>query len=186
MAVQGLWAVPWLMEVNGFERAIAAEHLFAMGVTMLAGYLVLGLASTRIARYGVHPRHLFGAGFALNAVCLAAILAGLPGSWMWWPLYGLGATVNVLAFTVLNDGFGVELTGRANTALNLLMFIGSFSWQWGIGVVVDAARSGLGLGVAAGLRLAFALALLLYAAAFAWFAWGWRQHARSLRAVAAA
>ena len=105
---------------------------------------------------------------------------------MWWPLYGLGATVNVLAFTVLNDGFGVELTGRANTTLNLLMFIGSFSWQWGIGIVVDAARSGFGLGVAAGLKLAFALALLLYAAAFAWFVWGWRKHARSPHAVAVA
>ncbi len=186
MAVQGLWAVPWLMEVNGFERAVAAEHLFAMGVTMLAGYLALGIAATRVARYGVHPRHLFGAGFALNAVCLAAILAGLPGTWMWWPLYGLGATVNVLAFTVLNDGFGVELTGRANTALNLLMFIGSFSWQWGIGIVVDAARSGFGLGVDAGLKLAFALALLLYAVAFAWFVRGWRQHARSRHVVAAA
>jgi len=186
MAVQGLWAVPWLMEVNGFERAVAAEHLFAMGVTMLAGYLALGIAATRVARYGVHPRHLFGAGFALNAVCLAAILARLPGTWMWWPLYGLGATVNVLAFTVLNDGFGVELTGRANTALNLLMFIGSFSWQWGIGIVVDAARSGFGLGVDAGLKLAFALALLLYAVAFAWFVRGWRQHARSRHVVAAA
>ena len=52
MAVQGLWAVPWLMEVNGFERAVAAQHLLVMGVTMLVGYLALGLAvdaSSRVA-----------------------------------------------------------------------------------------------------------------------------------------
>jgi MFS family permease len=185
MAVQGLWAVPWLMEVNGFDRALAAGHLLAMGITMLCGYLALGLASTRLAHYGVHPAHLFGAGFALNAVCLGAILAGLPGTWAWWPLYGLGATVNVLAFTLLNDGFAVELAGRANTALNLLMFAGSFAWQWGIGLVVDAARAALGLDTAGGLKLAFALALACYVVGFAWFARGWRRHSVALRPAAA-
>ena len=43
MAVQGLWAVPWLIEVNGFDRAVAAQHLLVMGVTMLVGYVALGL-----------------------------------------------------------------------------------------------------------------------------------------------
>ena len=28
MAVQGLWSVPWLTEVNGFDRSVAAGHLF--------------------------------------------------------------------------------------------------------------------------------------------------------------
>jgi predicted MFS family arabinose efflux permease len=176
MALQGLWAVPWLIEVNGFDRAVAAQHLLVMGVTMLVGYVALGLGSTRLARRGMHPRHLFAAGFALSALALTAIIALLPGTWLWWALYGLGATVNVLAFTVLNDGFAIELTGRANTALNLAMFIGSFAAQWGIGIVVDLARSGLGLEIAGGLKLAFAIALGLYALGYGWFAWGWRRH----------
>ncbi len=65
----------------------------------------------------------------------------VPGSFVWWSAYGLGAAVNVLAFTVLNEGFGRDLTGRTNTTLNLLMFSGSFLTQWGIGVLVDAARA---------------------------------------------
>ena len=186
MAVQGLWSVPWLIEVNGHSRAVAAQHLLAMGVAMLAGYLALGLFAPRLARRGAHPRHLFGAGFALNMAALAAILAELPGTWVWWPLYGLSATVNILGFTMLNDGFAVELAGRANTALNLLMIGGSAAAQWGIGLVVDAARVGLGLGVAGGLKLAFAVALALYALAYAWFAWGWRRHAGVARAAAGA
>ena len=44
---------------------------------------------------------------------------------------------------MLNEGFGRDLAGRANTALNLMMFGGSFVAQWGIGVVVDAARARL-------------------------------------------
>jgi predicted MFS family arabinose efflux permease len=177
LAVQGLWSVPWLIEVSGRSRAVAAQHLLLMGVAMLAGYLFVGLFAPRLARNNLYPRHLFGAGFALNMAALAAIIVELPGAWVWWALYGLGATVNILAFTVLNDGFAVELAGRASTALNLLMIGGGFAAQWGIGLVVDAARIGLGLGAAGGLKLALAAALALYALAYAWFAWGWREHA---------
>ncbi len=177
MAIQGLWSVPWLMEVDGYDRAGAAHHLLVLGVTMLLGYVLIGLLATRLAHRGMHPRHLFAAGFALNGAALAAIFFGVPGTYLWWAVYGFGAAVNVLAFTVLNDGFATELTARANTALNLLMFTGSFVTQWGIGLVVDAARAGLGLDTRDGLRLAFAIVLVLDALTFAWFVWGWSRHA---------
>jgi len=177
MAVQGLWSVPWLIEVEGYTRAVAARHLLAMGIVMLSGYLTLGVFATRLARRGIHARHLFTAGWALTGVALAGIVLRAPGTYVWWALYGLGASVNVLAFTVLNERLPVELAARANTAVNLLMFAGSFGAQWGIGVIVDAARAGLGFDEAGGLRLAFALVLALYAASYAWFAFGWRRHA---------
>jgi len=186
MAVQGLWSVPWLIEVNGYDRAVAARHLLVMSVVMLAGYLGLGLFATRLARRGLHPRHLFGLGFALNAMSLAGIVAQLPGTYAWWALYGLGATANILAFTVLNDGFADELAGRLNTALNLLMFSGSFATQWGIGLVVDAARAGLGLDPVGGLKLAFTVVLAMNAVTYVWFAWGWRRHAVRSHAMVAA
>ncbi len=185
MAVQGLWSVPWLIEVGGHDRAGAARHLLVMGVVMLGGYLALGLFATRLARRGLHPRHLFGAGFALSTVALAAIVGEVPGSYAWWALYGFGATINVLGFTVLNDGFASELAGRANTALNLLMFSCSFATQWGIGLVVDAARARLGMNTAGGLKLAFVVVLILDALTLAWFMRGWRRHSALVRAAAA-
>jgi predicted MFS family arabinose efflux permease len=177
-AVQGLWSVPWLIEVEGYTRAVAARHLFVMGVVMLVGYLALGAYATRLARRGIHARHLFAAGYALNLAALAAIVFRLPGTYLWWAAYGFGAVVNVLAFTVLNDGLAPELAGRTNTAVNLLMFGGSFAMQWGIGVIVDTARAALGFDTAAGLRLAFTVALAMYVLAYGWFAYGWRRHAR--------
>ena len=33
MAIQGLWSVPWLMDINGYCRLAAADHLLLMGVT---------------------------------------------------------------------------------------------------------------------------------------------------------
>jgi len=176
-AIQGLWSVPWLTEVNGFDRDVAARHLFVMGAVMLAGYLGLGLFATRIARYGVGPRHLFAFGFALNIVAFAAIARMLPGTYFWWLLYGLGAATNVLAFSTLNEGFAPEFAARANTALNLMMFGGGFAAQWGIGLVVDAARVAAGLDASGGLQVAFGLVLFLELIAYAWFALGWKRHA---------
>jgi hypothetical protein len=177
-SVQGLWSVPWLMEVEGYTRALAARHLFVMGAVMLAGYFLVGLFATWLGQRGIHARHLFAAGYALNLVALIAIVARLPGTYLWWALYGLGATVNVLTFTVLNDGSSPEVAGRANTAANLVMFVSSFAAQWGIGVLVDLARAALSYDTAAGLRLAFGVAIALYVLTFAWFARGWRRHAR--------
>ena len=177
MAIQGLWSVPWLMEVDGYDRAVAAQHLLAMSAVILAGYVLLGMFATRLARRGIHARHLFALGFALNGLALAAIVAHVPGSIVWWSLYGLGAAVNILAFTVLGDGFPRALAARANTALNLLMFVGSFVTQWGIGVIIDVTRSGTGADVAGGLQRAFTLVLALDALTYAWLLLGWKRHA---------
>ena len=101
----------------------------------------------------------------------------MPLTYLAWSLYGLGAAVNVLGFTVLGEGFARELAARANTALNLLMFVVSFAAQWGIGIVADATRGWFASDTAGGLRLAFALVLVIETLAYAWFALGWRRHA---------
>jgi hypothetical protein len=177
MAVQGLWAVPWMMEVDGMSRAAAASHLLAMSVVILAGYLFLGLFATWLRRSGILPRHLFAAGFAINAATFVLIVAGVPGGFVWWSLYGLGAAANVLAFAVLNEGFPREVAARANTAINLVMFAGSFATQWGIGLVVDLLRATGGVSTPTALRYAFLLVLVLDLATLAWFALGWKRYA---------
>ena len=187
MAIQGLWSVPWLIEVDGYSRDIAARHLLVMGIAILVGYIGLGLFATRLARRGVAARHLFVAGFGLSIFALALIvLRAVLFTYLPWALYGFGSAVNVLAFTVLSQGFPRELTARANTALNLLMFSGSFAAQWGIGLLVDAARIGLGVDTAGGLRVAFTLILVLDLAAFGWLLFGWRRHALATLALAPA
>lgn len=183
MAIQGLWAVPWMMEVDGMSRAAAADYLLAMNTVIMLAYLGLGLVGTELARRGIHARHLYAAGFAINFGSLALIVLGVPGALVWWSLYGLGAAANVLGFTALGEGFPRELTGRLNTTLNLMMFGGSFIAQWGIGIVVDATRVAFGLGTAGGLRVAFATVLACYTLAFLWFIHGWRRHTRRPAAI---
>jgi predicted MFS family arabinose efflux permease len=177
MAIQGLWSVPWLIEVDGYSRDVAAAHLLLMGITTIGGYLGIGVFATRLARRGVATRHLYAGGFGLNIAALALITLGAPGSYVLWAVYGLGAAVNVLGFALLGQGFPRGLAGRANTAFNLLMFSGSFAMQWGIGLVVDAARSQWAIGTAVALQLAFALVLAVELLAYGWFVFGWRRHA---------
>jgi hypothetical protein len=178
MAIQGLWSVPWMMEVNGFTRAQAADHLLAMGLTTLAGYAFVALASTRLARLGIAPRHLVIGGYGLQLAMLGLIVtAAVPFAYVLWALYGLTAAVNILGYLLLTEGFSRELAGRASTALNLVMFSTTFVVQWGIGAIADATRIALGLDLAGGLRVAFALVFAAEAIAYIWFALGWRRHA---------
>jgi len=39
MTVQSLWSVSWLMQVNGYARAVAADHMAGMSAAMLIAYL---------------------------------------------------------------------------------------------------------------------------------------------------
>ncbi len=138
----------------------------------------LGFFGTELARRGVHARHLFAAGFAIATFALAGIFLRLPGSYFWWSLYGLGSAVNVLAFTVLNEGFGRDLVGRTNTTLNLLDVRRQFCPAMGHRRGRRAcARANSSYDDAAGLRLAFGLVLVGNVLAYAWFLRGWRRHA---------
>ncbi len=176
MAIQSLWAVPWLMEVDALTRAQAAGQLSSMGVVIVGGYAGIGLASTRLAKSGIHPRHLVLAGFGLSVLALfALVFLGGPRELL-WPVYALGTAVNVLTFAVLNEGFPASVAARANTALNLLMFAGTFLLQWGIGLIVEAVGDR-----ALGLRVAFAIIVVLEAASVAWFASGFARHGRPER-----
>ncbi len=88
-AIQGLWAVPWLMEVEGLTRSGAARIAAGDEHRDAAGFVPLGLCGTPLARRGIHARHMFAAGFGMAVLALAAIFLRLPGGLLWWALYGL-------------------------------------------------------------------------------------------------
>ena len=59
-----------------------------------------------------------------------------------------------IAYSLVAQAFPPALSGRANTALNLLVFAGAFGLQWGIGIFVDALQ-GSGWSGDAAFRAAF-------------------------------
>jgi predicted MFS family arabinose efflux permease len=182
-AVQGLWSASWLTEVSGLSHRGAAEELAAMNVAMLVTYGVIGLFATRLARRGVKPAHLLGGGLVLALAALALIVTGAsPRLRLLWAAYGTFSCFGTLVFAVAGEGFPASLAGRANTALNVLVFAGAFGIQWGMGAAIDALRA-TGFGVAAAHRAVFLGLLLAQAVALAGFLAGGRLSGRDARAT---
>jgi predicted MFS family arabinose efflux permease len=176
MAVQSLWSLAWLMQVNGYSRAQAAAHLAAMGSAMLVAYLAIGLSATRLARRGVPPVMLLGGGLGLSLATLALIVGeASPHTLLLWVAYGAFSSFGTLAYSQTAAGFPLALSGRANTAFNLLVFAGAFSLQWGIGVTIDVLL-GAGYRAADAQRIAFASLLALQIVAYVWFIVAGRRH----------
>ena len=168
MAIQGLWAVPWLIEVNGATRAEAAGVLFLLALAMLAGFLFVATCSGWLARRGIKPMWLLIVGIGLALVVeLLIILKVAPPAWL-WPLFGLSFSLSNIAYSQLAAAFPVALSGRVNTALNLMVFIGAFGLQWGIGAVVDGFATS-GMARADAFKATFAVLLVAQVLAFAWF-----------------
>jgi hypothetical protein len=168
MALQGLWAVPWLMTVNDATRDAAAFHLLLMAGAQLAGFLGIAFFVTRLARAGLPPVRLLTLGMGGGLLAMLGIILDLAPSWLLWPALGLVFSVGNLAYALLTAQFPLTLAGRANTALNLGAFVGAFGIQWLFGVAVDSFQSG-GLDAPSSYRASLTGLLVLQTAGWLWF-----------------
>jgi sugar phosphate permease len=138
LATQGLWAAPWLRDVAGYDRTAVAGVLFAMALATTAGFALSGIAADRLARRGIPPLTLYKCGAVASTLLTLVFALGLatvavPA----WCLFAFVGPVSTLSYTLLTRRYERALTGRANTALNLLAFLGAFAMQWGIGAIVS-------------------------------------------------
>jgi hypothetical protein len=59
-ALQGLWAAPWLADVENLGPEIV-HHLFVMALALCAGALLLGILAERLRRHGVRTQVVLAA-----------------------------------------------------------------------------------------------------------------------------
>lgn len=168
ICLQGLWAVPFLMEVDGYSRDGAAFHLLILNVTLITGYLLIATRLQKLLARGVTLDQLMAVGgFAVVAVSLLMI-CGIGESHLMWAVFGFVCASANSTYAAHASRYPLAYAGRANTCLNLGVFIGSFTLQWGFGVVVDLAQAH-GLSRAEALRGAWLVLVALEAAAMVWF-----------------
>ncbi len=74
IAVQSLWAGPWLTHVVMTDAVGAARGLFVINLSMLASFMAWGLLMPRLAARGIGPEPLIAWGWPLGAVVLLAII----------------------------------------------------------------------------------------------------------------
>ena len=146
VAMQTLWAAPWMVKVAGYTPAQAAMGLFWINVAMLLTFLAWGSANPWLARKGYTIQRLITYGTPLSFAMLATILiagsAITTGATVLWLLYFVSGTVGAQAQPAVGMAFKAELAGRALSAFNLVIFLGVFAVQWGVGLLIDGFRSG--------------------------------------------
>jgi MFS family permease len=160
VALQTLWAGPWLVKVVGYSPLQAATGLFWLNLSMLLAYWIWGWANPWLARHHYTAERLIAWGMPLNFALFATLLiaggAISTGATVLFSLVCVSCTVVALAQPAVGMAFRPELAGRALSAYNLVIFSGVFAVQWGIGLLIDGFRAA-GLVELAAYRAAFAV-----------------------------
>lgn len=169
-SLQGLWAAPWLTDVERLDRASVVTHLFVMAVALSFGALLLGTIADRMRRRGVGPQGLLAVAAALMITAQLALILRLPlPTFLPWSVVAVFGSAAVLGYAILADYFPKELAGRANSALSVLHFGWAFVIQCATGLVVEQWPSQDGHYPAIAYQVAFGFNVAVQMAALAWF-----------------
>ncbi len=168
-ALQGLWLAPWLYDVAGLERPAVAHYLLLTAIAYTVGSVFFGVTSDRLARSGISRMTMYKLGLSVSLVMFLFLSFGF-SAWLGAILtvYGFTAISAALAYPLFTALFGPEMTGRVNTASNVLMFGCSFAFQWGIGAVLKLYPVVDGRYAPQGYGAAFLALAALQLAALAW------------------
>ena len=139
VAVQTLWAGPWMVQVGGESSQQAAVGLFAINLSMLVAFWLWGLVNPYLARRGYRAEGLMAWGMPISLVLLAVIVwRGPDAGWPWWAAFCVSSTFVALSQPAVALALPTHAAGKALSAYNLVIFAGVFTVQWTIGLLVDS------------------------------------------------
>jgi MFS family permease len=171
IAIQTLWAGPWMVRVAGYEPLAAAGGLFTINLCMLATFWTWGLVNPWLARRGFGTDRLIAWGGPASLIVLAIIIIAGPAAGAGTlALFCIASTFVSLAQPAVGMAFPPALAGRALSAYNLVIFLGVFTVQWGIGLLVDGFRAA-GLTEVSAFRAALAVFLGCSVMSYGYFLW---------------
>jgi len=169
LAIQTLWAGPWLVDVAGMTPAQSAAGLFGINLVMLLTFWCWGWITPIMARRQLRVETLMAWCIpAAMAVLLVTVLSGSATHWGHWALFCVLSTGMSLAQPAVAQAFPAAMAGRALSAYNLVIFAGIFTVQWVLGLLIDGFERA-GLPTPDAFRATFASYLGLCALAYAYF-----------------
>lgn len=178
IAMQTLWAGPWMVKVAGYTPEAAAAGLFGINLAMLLTFWAWGMVNPHLSRRGFSAEDLIAWGTPVSLVVLAVIVfLGADAGWGLWALFCVSSTFGSLCQPAVALALPAAAAGRALSAYNLAIFGGVFAVQWGIGLLIEGL-SVLGWSEAARYRGAFAIFGLCCVCAYAAFWRAWRGLAK--------
>jgi MFS family permease len=142
IAMQTLWAGPWMIKVAGYTPLEAATGLFWVNVCMLITFWLWGWVTPALTQRGISANQIMSYGVPLNlCVQLYIVWAGADAGALHWALFCITSSFVSLAQPAVGMAFPTALAGRALSAYNLVLFLGVFVVQWSMGLMIDGFKA---------------------------------------------
>ncbi|TQK07010.1 MFS transporter [Herbaspirillum sp. SJZ107] len=161
--IQGLWIGRWLSDVARFPDSAVAYLLYLGMASVIFGAIAVGMITEWAGRRGIAAIDVAAVGVALFLLVQLAIVCNYrPSLQTLSVLFTLVGTITGIEYAIVAQSLPRELTGRAATCLNLLIFVGAFLVQAGFGQIVGLWQvDGAGHAPAIAYRIAFGVLLAL-------------------------
>jgi len=138
LAMQTLWAGPWLVRVSGQTPLESAAGLFGINLAMLVTFWGWGMIMPRLVGRGIRVESIMAWSLPTTFVMLMLILwLGPDSRWWHWAMFCVLSTGISLAQPAVAMAFPAHMAGRALSAYNLVIFSGIFVMQWSVGLGID-------------------------------------------------
>ena len=138
--MQGLWAVPYVIDIYGYTQQQAANTLTLWAVGLIVGCTLWGYVADRVVktRKGVvcAGAVVYAFLWALLAVRPAGLPAGILQVGMFWG--GFFASTWIPAYAQLKDSVPPQVVATAMGLLNLFFWLGGAFYQQITGLLLEA------------------------------------------------
>ena len=169
MAIQTLWAGPWMIRVAGYTPIESATGLFWINITMLFSFFIWGYFLPKINDKGFSAIKILKLGLPVSFIVMLIIITfGNNAGAALLTLFVLSSIFLSVTQPAVGLSFPSYLAGKALTSFNLLIFSGTFLMQWLIGFVIDYVKM-QGHSEILGFKVAFSVFLFLSLVSYFFF-----------------
>jgi len=169
MAIQTLWAGPWMTRVAGYTPLQSATGLFWINITMLVSFFIWGYFLPKISDMGFSSIRILKLGLPISFfVMLVIILLGPKAGTFYITIFILSSIFLSVTQPAVGLSFSGYSAGKALTSFNLLIFTGTFVMQWLMGFVIDITK-GFGYSEIVAFKSAFSTFLILSLISYLFF-----------------
>ena len=127
MAIQTLWAGPWMIRVSGYTPLESATGLFWINVTMLISFFLWGYFLPKISSIGFSAKKILKLGLPVSFIVMfVVILLGPKAGAFYITLFILSSIFLSVTQPAVGLSFPGYSAGKALTSFNLLIFAGTF------------------------------------------------------------